>query len=114
MSSGERGEFAGQQLEFAFDRSGIAFQTGNLGLIPWADIEKYEIITFRGNRLLALTFRDPERTLARVSAAKRKWAYANKGMGWGHWSYAFAGLSPGIDEAVAFISQHVSNPPASV
>jgi hypothetical protein len=94
-----------------FDRSGIAFQTGNLGLIPWADIENYSIITLRGNRLLSLTFRDPERTLARVSAAKRKWAYANKAMGCGHWSYSFAGLSPGLDEAVAFINQYI---PASV
>ena len=92
---------------FVFDRSGIAFQTGNLGLIPWADIESFGILTLRGNRLLTLTFRDPERTLARVSAAKRKWALANKAMGWGHWSVSFAGISPGLDEAVAFISQHV-------
>jgi hypothetical protein len=90
-----------------FDRSGIAFQTGNLGLIPWTDIEQFKVITLHGNRLLALTFRDPDRTLARVSAAKRKWAHANKGMGWGHWSYSFTGLTPGIDEAVAFISQYV-------
>ncbi|HEX9500365.1 MAG TPA: STM3941 family protein [Thermoanaerobaculia bacterium] len=93
---------------FVFDRSGIAFHTGNLGLIPWTDIETFAVITLRGNRLLALTFRDPDRTLARVSAAKRKWAQANKGMGWGHWSFSFTGLTPGIDEAVAFISQYVA------
>lgn len=92
---------------FIFDRSGISFPTGTFGLLPWSEIESYSLITLRGSKFVALTFKDPDRILSRVSAAKRKWAIANKGLGFGHWSLAFTGMSPGIDEAVAFINQHV-------
>lgn len=92
---------------FVFDRSGITFPAGTFGLLPWSEIKSYSIVTVRGNRFLALTFHDPDRVLARVSTAKRKWAIANQGLGFGHWSLTFTGLSPGIDEAVAFISQYV-------
>ena len=93
---------------FVFDGSGISFPTGDLGLLPWSEIKSYSVITLRGNRFLTLTFNDPDRVLARVSAARRKWARANKGLGWGHWSFSFTGVSPGLDEAVAFISRHVA------
>ncbi len=93
---------------FVFDRAGISFPTGTFGLLPWNEIKSYSIVTIRGNQFLALTFNDPDRILSRVSAAKRKWAFANKGLGFGHWSLSFTGLTPGLDEAVAFISQHVS------
>jgi hypothetical protein len=96
---------------FVFDRAGISFTTGTFGLLPWNEIKSYSILTVRGNRFLALTFNDPDRILSRVSAAKRKWALANQGLGFGHWSLTFTGLSPGIEEAVAFISLYV---PASV
>ncbi|MDQ6803083.1 MAG: hypothetical protein M3041_19950 [Acidobacteriota bacterium] len=91
-----------------FDRAGISFPTGTFGLLPWSEIKSYSVVTARGNDFLALTFNDPERVLARVSAVKRKWALANKGLGFGHWSLTFIGLTPGLDEAVAFISQYVS------
>lgn len=100
-------------VPFVFERSGIAFQTGNLGLISWREIESYAVITLRGNRLLALTFSDPDHVLSRVSAAKRRWAFANKGLGWGHWPLSFSGLTPGIDEAVAFIREQTSLQPPS-
>jgi hypothetical protein len=93
---------------FVFDRAGISFPTGTFGLLPWSEIKSYSIVTLRGNRFLALTFHDPDRILSRVSAAKRKWALANKGLGFGHWSLSFIGLTPGIDEAVAFINQYVA------
>ena len=92
---------------FIFDRSGVTFPGGTFGLLPWTEIKTYSVITLRGNRFLALTFNDPDRILSRVSPAKRKWAIANNGLGFGHWSLAFTGLSPGIDEAVAFINQYV-------
>jgi hypothetical protein len=94
---------------FVFDRAGISFPTGSFGLLPWTEIKSYSIVKMRGNQFLSLTFNDPDRVLSRVSAAKRKWALVNKGLGFGHWSLSFAGLSPGLDEAVAFISQHVSS-----
>lgn len=43
-------------------------------------------------RFLSLTFRDPERFLARVSPAKRKLSSLNESIGWGHWAFSFAGV----------------------
>ena len=93
-------------VPFVFDLSGIGFPTGNFGLLPWTEIKSYSVVTVRGNYFLALTFIDPGRVLSRVSPAKRKWALANERLGWGHWSLSFAGLTPGIDEAVGFIREH--------
>ena len=93
-------------VPFVFDRSGIAFPSGSFGLVPWTEIENYAVVTIRGNHFLALTFRDPDRLLSRVSTAKRKWAMANHRLGWGHWALSFSGLTPGLDEAVAFIRDH--------
>ena len=98
-------------VPFVFDLSGIAFPTGSFGLVPWTEIESYAVVTIRGNYFLALTFHDPARVLSRVSAAKRKWATANHRLGWGHWALSFSGLTPGMDEAVAFIRDHAFVPP---
>jgi hypothetical protein len=91
---------------FVFDQTGISFPGGTFGLLPWTEIKSYAIVTIRGNLFLALTFKDPERFLSRMSPAKRKWALANDRLGWGHWSLSFIGLTPGIDEAVAFIREY--------
>lgn len=90
-------------VPFVFDLSGIAFPSGSFGLIPWTEIKECSVVTIRGNEFLALTFHDPTRVLSRVSAAKRRWALANQRLGWGHWALSFTGVTPGIDEAVAFI-----------
>jgi hypothetical protein len=93
-------------VPFVFDRAGISFPDGNFGLLPWNEVSSYSVVTVRGNRFLALTFHDPPRILSRVSVAKRQWALINKRLGWGHWALSFTALSPGIDEAVAFIRDH--------
>ena len=98
---------------FIFDRAGISFPRGNFGLLPWSEVKSYSVVTIRGNVFLALTFNDPARILARVSAAKRNWALANERLGWGHWALSFIGLTPGIDEAVAFIREHSLVQPAT-
>ncbi len=93
-------------IPFVFDLSGIAFPAGSFGLLPWTEIKSYAVVTVRGNHFLAFTFHDPDRILTRVSAAKRTWASANQRLGWGHWALSFAGLTPGMDEAIAFIREH--------
>jgi len=100
-------------VPFVFDLAGIGFPTGNFGLLPWTEIKSYSVVTVRGNYFLALTFNDPGRVLSRVSPAKRKWALANERLGWGHWSLSFAGLTPGMDEAVTFIREHSLIRPAT-
>ena len=93
-------------VPFVFDLAGIGFPTATFGLLPWSEIKSYAVVTIRGNYFLALTFNDPDRVLSRVSAAKRKWALANARLGWGHWALSFSGVTPGLDEAVAFIREH--------
>jgi hypothetical protein len=90
---------------FVFDSTGIVFPGGNFGILPWAEIKSYSLVTLRGNEFLALTFNDPERVLARVSPTKRKMALANAKLGLGHWSLTFIALTPGIQEAMTFIRQ---------
>jgi hypothetical protein len=90
-------------VAFAFERAGIISPDSDLGVLPWAEIQSCAVVTIKGNRFLAMTFRDPERLLGRVSPAKRKLATFNEKMGWGHWALAFSGITPGLDEALAFI-----------
>ena len=100
-------------VPFVFDLSGIAFPSGSFGLLPWNEIKSYSIVTVRGNHFLSFTFHDPDRILARVSAAKRKWSSTNQRLGWGHWTLSFSGLTPGMEEAIAFIREHSLVPPAA-
>ncbi len=100
-------------VPFVFDLGGIAFPTGGFGLLPWTEIKSYAVVRVRGNYFLAFTFHDPARVLSRVSAAKRRWALANQGLGWGHWALSFSGLTPGMDEAIAFIREHSLLQPAA-
>lgn len=93
-------------VPFVFDLSGIAFPTGSFGLLPWTEIKNYAVVTVRGNYFLAFTFNDPAHVLSRVSAAKRRWALTNQRLGWGHWALSFSGMTPGMDEALAFIREH--------
>lgn len=91
---------------FFFDRSGIGFPAGSFGLLPWSEIKSYGIVTIHGNQFLALTFHDPERALSRVPTFRRKWALGNERLGWGHWALTFTGVTPGIEEALAFMREH--------
>jgi len=99
-------------VPFVFDLGGIAFPGGSFGLLPWTEIKSYTVVTVRGNYFLAFTFHDPARVLSRVSAAKRTWALTNQRLGWGHWALTFSGLTPGMDEAIAFIREHSLIQPA--
>jgi hypothetical protein len=100
-------------VPIAFDLGGISFPSGSFGLVPWSEIKAYSVVTIRGNYFLALTFHNPDRLLSRVSAAKRKWALTNQRLGWGHWSLSFSGLTPGMNEAIAFIREHSLVPEGS-
>ena len=93
-------------VPFVFELGGIAFPSGSFGLLPWTEIKDYAVVTVKGQEFLALTFHDPMRILSRVPAAKRQWALANQRLGWGHWALSFTGLSPGLNDAVAFIREH--------
>ena len=93
-------------VPFVFELAGIAFPTGSFGLLPWAEIKNYKVVTVRRSPFLAFEFHDPDRVLSRVSSAKRRWAKANQRLGWGHWALSFTGVTPGMSEAIAFIGEH--------
>ena len=96
-------------------QGGIISDDIPVGVIPWSEIESCDIVTVRGNRFLAISFRDRETYLARVAPRQRKLAALNERMGWGHWAISFTGLVPGIDEALRFIRSNISDvrvPPA--
>jgi len=94
-------------VAFVLDRAGITLEEGGIDLIPWSEVESCSVITVQGTRFLSLSFREPEQFLSRVSPSKRKLASLNESMGWGHWALSFAGVSPGIDEALSFIRNNV-------
>jgi hypothetical protein len=91
---------------FVFDLSGIKDERSGL-LIPWSEIEQCMVLSVRGTRLLAVSFKNPDQFLVQVSPAKQKMARFNQSMGWGHWGFAFVDVKPGIDEAVRFIRENV-------
>lgn len=93
-------------VAFVLDRAGLIAEQGQVGVIPWSEVESCSIVTVRGARFLSFTFREPERILSRVSPSKRKLATFNEKMGWGHWALSFSGVRPGIDEAVRFIREN--------
>lgn len=91
---------------FVFDLSGIKDERSGL-LIPWSEIDQCMILSMRGTRLLAVSFKNPEQFLMQVSPAKQKMARFNQSVGWGHWGFAFVDVKPGLDEAVRFIRENV-------
>jgi hypothetical protein len=91
---------------FVFDLSGIKDESSGL-LIPWSEVSGCQIISMRGTVLLGVSFKNPDQFLAQVSPAKQKLARFNERMGWGHWGFSFAGVSPGIKEAERFIRENV-------
>lgn len=91
---------------FAFDLSGISDENRGV-VIPWTEIEEVVVISIHGTRFLGVSLRQPEPFLARVSALQRKVAKANEAMGLGHWGFTFAGITPGIDEAIQFVQRNV-------
>lgn len=91
---------------FVFDLSGIKDERSGF-LIPWSEVAECKVISMRGNRLLAVSFKNPDQFLQQVSPAKRKLAGFNERLGWGHWGFTFTDVSPGLDEALRFIRENV-------
>lgn len=97
---------------FVFDLSGIKDEKSGF-LIPWAEVKECLILSVRGTRLLSVVFKNPDQFLLQVPPAKQKMARFNERMGWGHWSFSFVGVTPGIDEAVGFIRKNVPSLPTT-
>lgn len=93
---------------FVFDQAGITDTSRGI-LIPWSEVEDVLVVSVKGTRMLGISLRHPEQFLSRVSAAQQAMANLNQRMGWGHWGFSFTGITPGIDEALRYVSEHVPN-----
>jgi hypothetical protein len=90
---------------FIFDRNGVTDQSRGI-VIPWSEIEECVVISVRGTKFLGLSLKHPDQFLNRVSSSQQKLSKFNQRMGWGHWALSFAGVSPGVQEALSFIQTH--------
>ena len=93
-------------VAYVIDERGIDDRQSGMGLIPWTAITKVEVLSVRGTRFVLLSLDRPDAYLERVSPMKRRAAAINQNVGWGDWSLAFVGLSPGIDEAQRLIDRY--------
>lgn len=94
------------QVVFALDQTGITDTNRGL-VIAWSEVDEVTIVTVRGIRFLGLALKSPDSILARVSPMQRRLAGMNEQIGGAHWSFSFAGITPGIDDALQFIRQNV-------
>lgn len=91
---------------FTLDRTGIADRHRGV-VIPWTEIEEVAVVTVNGAEFLGLVFHHPEQFLSRVSPLRRVLAKLNERMGWCYWNFTFSGVTPGIDEALRYVRDHV-------
>lgn len=98
-------------VAFVFDREGIRSTDG---LIAWSEIARCEISAIRRTRYLTVAFRDPDSVLARLPARKRSLAMLSERLGKEHWAFSFAGLRPGLNEALKFIRDNAPGVEAPV
>lgn len=88
------------QLEFTAE--GIYEHQQGFGLIPWDDIRSMTVWRRQSVRLLCLETRTPELFLARLSPVRQKAAHANFAVGASEVTLNFAGLQPGISDAILY------------
>lgn len=89
---------------------GIDDQRGGLGLIRWEDVQAVWIQYMGANRFMCVDVRDPNRYLANLPWYSRWPARANPILGFSKLTLNFCVLTPGLDEAMAFIrSRHVQD-----
>jgi hypothetical protein len=84
---------------------GIEDRRLRLGMIPWEEIHAITTHSIEGCPFLGLHLRDPGRYLARMPWWKRFIAKSNVSIGYSPFTIAFVGLTPGFDEASAFIQE---------
>ena len=93
---------------YVFDDRGIDDRLSGIGLIPWSAITAVQQASVRGTRFILLSLDQPQTYLSRLSALKRGLAAVNKDIGFGDWTLAFVGITPGVDEAWAYIQDRLA------
>lgn len=73
--------------------------------IEWAAIESVWVGDFQTHRFLFVQAHDEEKVLAQMTVFRRLVAKANRGLGYPPIAISFAGLSPGLEEAWAYIKE---------
>lgn len=82
---------------------GIEDRRTGLGLIRWKDIREVRIQHMKSNRFMCIDVEEPERYLADLPWYRRWLARANAALGFSKLTLNFSAMTPGLDEAMAFI-----------
>jgi hypothetical protein len=89
--------------QIVLDEQGIDDRRSKGGLIRWQDIRAISVGRVKSTRFLCLKLVEPEQYLSRLSSWGRRLASANKSQGLSDVSMSFVGLSPSLDEVLAYI-----------
>lgn len=89
---------------------GIEDRRLKLGVIPWEDIDSLSLGKMKSTRFLCVWLVEPERYLARMSRWQRMMAIANEKLGFSAITISFSGLSPGINQAWAYLQERNKAP----
>jgi hypothetical protein len=89
-----------------FDEHGIHDLRTSWGLIPWSDVLSVAIIRFYASRYLCLYLVDESDRIARLSTWGRLALRANHVRGFPAFKIRFIGLTPGLDDAWAYLQTH--------
>jgi hypothetical protein len=90
---------------FSFDANGVTDHSNSL-VIPWREIQECDVVSVQGASFLAISLRDPDQFLSRVSLIKRAISRLDAFMDCGDWALSFSGVSPDIQAALSFIRKH--------
>jgi hypothetical protein len=78
-----------------------------IGEIPWADILGLVVVENRGTRYIQLRLRNDTSYIARMPPLTRAISGGVRGVGLSPFNISFAGLSPGLEQALPLIEMKV-------
>jgi hypothetical protein len=89
------------------DESGVFDRRLGVGRIPWQDISSVSVTQIRSQRFISLWLRNEEEYLSRFPGWKSTLGRASEKIGYSPFLLSLAGLTPGLDEAYAYIRAKV-------
>lgn len=95
----------GSSLVIIVGPDGIEDRQGGYGLIRWDDIESLTVRSVHGTRLLCVNVKDEARYADGTSFARELGSAANKSLGFSTITLGFVGLTPGLDDVLAYASR---------
>lgn len=86
-----------------FGPEGIEDKRMGVGVIPWEEIVSVGTTQVKSSKFLALYLRDPQMYQMQLPWNLRLFSGLNKYFGYSSFSITFADVTPGIDDALAYV-----------